>query len=321
MIAYYVFKMTVMLALSVTAVGLLSATLHHYRHADNTWIPRVDAVACPVAAHTECQLGVAVTATNGAKTCQYFNQTSGSSCTSKCYATGTSTSCVGSERRCAGTDATKCLGHCTIDNPSGNLYQRNHADCEGKLKFKDYYLMNLTNSSEAPTDWLFYNSTTGDCYPEYGCHWYGARIIIYQYSTDWYLSATSPHNCLDFLDMENTECIQSRAFDMGVSFSNTFFRNMLPKYSTSIVGTYNYQGSLCYYWYKCGVVNNTYYADPQFLVPEAKRSLQGPATTTVPPPKTLDDRRFEGFLDHLQSKRAEIGAQLAARTKAIERLS
>jgi hypothetical protein len=301
----------------ILVVVLSSVGVHHLRDASNAWIPSVDNTACPPLANSECQVGLVVAATNGVHQCTYMNQSTGTACTSQCYAADAETTCTGTDHQCTGSDPTLCLGYCLITEADGNIAQSSHPDCEGKLTFKEYFTPNTTNSSAQPIDWLIYTSNDGDCYPEYGCHWYGTVLNVYMVSpneVNWVNPSTVGYSCHDLLDMDNDECIQARAITLNGNFSDDIFHEYWSDFESIVDGTssaYLTRGTFCYYWYKCGVLNETYYEDSQYLI-EEKRS--------VPPVRrALDDRRFDGYLAHLKANSDELTKRFQAHAEQMKR--
>jgi hypothetical protein len=288
----------------VVLVALSSVLIHHTTQQE-LWFNHnrvvVDNDACPAA--LECQAGVTMALGGGLTHCVYMDKQVGSSCSSQCYVTDTSTSCDTSHR-CANANVEACLGYCALDNVDvgvyGSILQSNHSDCVGKLKFKEFFSWYTENSSAVSFNWLYQSNRSGDCYAEYGCHWYGSIIRAYEGSlgTFWSPLDGVRMDCNEFLDMTNSECIESRPIQLDANVSDVVFRAVLQPWSITSLERFTFSITACNYWYKCGRVNTTAYTDPAF---HDKRALS--ASPRLSP---------GAYVTHIQANADDIGKKLAA---------
>jgi hypothetical protein len=267
----------------------------------------VDATACPPT--TDCQTGV-VKNVNDLSVCHSFDQPVGTACESQCYAEGATKACD-SDHQCSSTNRSACLGYCEVTTPDWAIYQLSHPDCEGKLKFKPFFVWNETNSSNIHAKHLYYSQLSPDCYAEHGCRWYATALRAYFIPGDpgdWYLLTGGFYDCLDFLEMDNLECIEAFTLEMGSNFSDPLFRSILDPYMTENITNWHFQATICNYWYKCALNNQTYYSDPQYIWNGTKRDITDSSVRATPVMR--HERTLHRFVDHVEENAKEIGRAL-----------
>ncbi len=219
-----------------------------------------------------CQRGVAKTV-GGVKFCSVRSLAPGASCTSACYADGTTTHCT-SEQECISTDSTACLGACVIETATGAIFESDHPDCEDKLVFKDYYMWDTPLSSESPYAWMQYSDFPGTCEVNMGCMWYGMRVRLFYREdlVDWYTPTGVELGCLDYLNMTNDECIETVEVAVDNEIATPLFREVLdPFIPATNLTKFTFQSSMCLFSYKCAVANTSALIDPEYLYGEAKK--------------------------------------------------
>lgn len=296
-------------------VGIaLSAVLTHWTRTSDvcptgsvrsSWT--VDETACPPLA--ECQGGVVKTV-DDLSVCSAFDQPVGTACTSQCYATGTTTTCD-DDHQCSSTNASACLGYCEITDPYGT-YELEHPACEGKLAFKPYFIWGTANSSNSAVNQLYFSDWPADCWPEYGCRWYATAVRAYsiQNSPDygnWFSTTGAIYDCLDFLAVDNPECIQTIVVQMSSNMSDAFMRNKLNGHTSLNLTKIHFETTICQYAYRCAGVNQTYYTDPAYLWGGKKRDVSEPPTVVLPSPH---DMAVKKFMSYVETNAREIGRKL-----------
>ncbi len=218
-----------------------------------------------------CQRGVAKTV-GGVKFCSVRSLAPGASCTSACYADGTTTHCT-SEQECISTDSTACLGACVITDPGGSIFENDHPDCEDKLVFKDFYTWNTSLSSENPFGWMHYTDFPGTCDALMGCMWYGMRLRLYYREdlVDWYDYTGSDLDCFGYLNMTNDACIGTIEVPVDNEIATPLFRGILDPFTAENLTLFTFQSSMCLFNYKCAVANTSALVDPAYLYGGAKK--------------------------------------------------
>jgi hypothetical protein len=251
---------------------------------------------------------------DGLSVCRSFDKPVGTACESQCYATGATTACD-SDHQCSSTNHSACLGYCEITDPDWAIYQLGHPDCEGKLQFKPFFVWNEINASDSHINHLYYSELEPDCYAEHGCRWY-ATVVRAQFAQpdpgepgNWFGSTGVFYDCLDFLEMDNLECIEAFTLDLGSNASDPLFRGALDPFTAFNLTEFHFYASVCNYWYKCASNNQTYYSDPQFIWDGKKRDISDePARPT--PALRPQEVVLQKFVTHLEANAKDIGRVL-----------
>ncbi len=222
-----------------------------------------------------CQVGVSALI-NGTRKCQVWNEPTGTPCVSQCYVLDTVTNCTAAQT-CEAANTAACLGACTIALPTYPMVEPDAPACVGKFIFNNYFTWNTSLSSYDKLQQLFYSNYTTDCHAVYGCRQMANQFTFYLFNSsvqllEYVSTTTSVLDCLDFLNMTNVECIQARVIPMGDTIANLLYRNIIS--ATSLTPEdYYFQGNVCVYYYKCGVIDEAAYSAPIYLQGKKKRAV------------------------------------------------
>jgi hypothetical protein len=268
-IVTFIISVTFALAVVITVLVCIdfANTLQIVNHGAR--VPIVDS-RCSNEPLNTCKYGLRSTASSGSSTvyhCETGQRMVGESCSSACFTdvdAGALT--CDATATCVTDTPSRCLGYCNLtDVSSGPLgFVAGHADCVGKLTFKPYYYWNSTGSAYQNVAWLFFDV----------CTWYATAITVIMNpatSTGDYVVFPTVANFANddptyFLNLSNTECIQSTVHKVDTNFSTTIYRGL----GMSNSGTYQAQATLITYQYKCAQFNEDLMEDPDFT---QKRAL------------------------------------------------
>lgn len=299
------------LVATLVLLGLVSTLIDRVNRAldDESLVVRVDNVACPRPdGSDDCAVGVHVGAAHGHRFCQAAFLPPGVSCESQCYAPGTATTCTES-RACAAADPTACLGHCAITDVNQPIGHPEHPDCADKLAFKPYFVWDTPTSSDYSFLMLYHSDRPGDCFAEFGCTWsaFVLETVVRTNATsglaEWYVLDTAMYDCAEFLDMNNSQCIETRTIRLGDNFSNTLFRTIMQPFRPDVnlsVG-YAFRGHVCLYRYKCAALNTTYYLNPAYTLPAKRVVADLPRDTSMLAILSEEERAVASAVVRLQT--------------------
>jgi hypothetical protein len=290
-----------------------------------------------------CHKGVCKTMADGQKVCQVWNDPVNTRCADQCHTEGANTRC-NRVQECVDADPTTCLGYC--NSFSGYWVVDNYApDCEDVFVFKDYFMINTTGADHAyPTTAVITETALFDleaagayCHPFTGCT---ETLFHVDFSStpnndDDHPAMNNPLvsfnlPCLDFLNMSNTECIQTQSvpveLDLGNSTMQAYLATMIdpetgnPYGDDYWDGAYSYvQISACIYSYKCAVANTTELVNPDNLVGE-KRSLSSSVRAlNFPSHREMATLQFHQALPRLALRIAAHAAAAQERRRALIR--
>lgn len=254
---------------AVLVVSVISAIMSVWMIVER----RVVNASCP---HAVCEWGVA-SHLEGGIGCETLYKGVGEVCANTCYTAGTG-HCTNAHT-CIGTG---CLGDCVIENPDVDfpIYELDHPDCADKIVFTDFFSWNTSLSSVESKSWLYYSDLAPFCSAIHGCQAYVSRIRVrhVNHTVDWTWQTGSELDCLSYLNMTNSDCIQAVDLPMDESMANDVYRTLF------VTPTVSYQAGICMYSYVCGATNTSAFIDPVYL--QGKKRVVS-LMTEVPTPGSV----------------------------------
>ncbi len=308
----------VLIALSITTVVLEFVDYFTEKDWRDRATPKID-TACYTG--NDCLKGASIQIGDTHYCTTPLPKRLGSACDSTCHVDGTATTCQDANV-CGSDDPTTCLGYCAIDpaDSDGSIYQFAHPDCADKFPFKDFYKWDTALSSALPDNWIYYSDYEPDCSVYGGCRGYGMQMQLVMQggtNTDVFAHTSTMVDCIEFLNLTNSECIQAQTIPLQSDIATPFFVNIFqPPYSPTNISDWRLQGNMCIYSYKCGTDNTTALTDPTYL--QGKKRTLGSAATGEPDPLF---RLMELMHEHKDRIAPRIAALVQRQTERLKRIA
>jgi hypothetical protein len=266
-----------------------------------------------------CKVGISTLLPDNTKVCETRYRPTGASCKDQCHVDGAKTTCT-QDHACVSAEPTDCLGTCVITDFSLPIMQAQHPDCTDKLTFYDAYVWGHDNRLSSPNLLLTYSNYGGDCTPEVGCLFYATRLQLETdatNTTNW-ITDLVHYDCLQFLNMTNTECIEAITVPLDANISTTYWQAVLGG-SNKI----KYQSDVCLYYYKCHQANTTALLDPANLAKKrstssAQEQVRAWNANTAPrfsPYELALNAMDRGYDDMVRTMKPVFEAEMAKRDK------
>jgi hypothetical protein len=300
---------------AVIQLPMISVLVHNSKNRDAVFQTTIEALGKWIpdsrCASSTCQTGLAFVQDGVVSGCSVLNDLPGTTCSNECHVEDTALTC-NSQQECVSAEPTTCLGYCHINTTGPYTFEYGDPECDGKLTFRAFNQWNTSESSSDAFHWLYYSDYPAECSAYVGCIWYSWRVMARrdpEFAGVVINDPVSNVDCLDFLNMSNSDCIQAKAITIGPAISTPVWTEIATNATQFPNATgVEYLTEMCLYSFKCFTQNETFFSDPAYLVGEAKkRSLDATASQDL-----LVDDAVRVLKQHgARSQHPHLGAYLA----------